>query len=150
RALAILGELVDTSDDLISRALLGSYRGRALVLDGNLAAARTLERELAAQPAARRGLTSVYRQVFSGELALAEGDWARAEAIGNELARYTRAHWLSALPAIGAMIDTLLATAELGKGDPAPARARARALYRRGKVSFYAATALRLWAQAER
>jgi hypothetical protein len=50
------------------------------------------------------------------------------------------------------MIDTLLATAELGRGDRASAeraRTRAKALHRRARVSFYAATALRLWGQAE-
>ncbi|HSD86041.1 MAG TPA: protein kinase [Kofleriaceae bacterium] len=152
RALAILGELTEQNDDLISRALLGSHRGRALVLDGNLAAARAVERDLDRQPAARRGLCSIYRQVFSGELALAEGDWRRAEAIGNELAQAARRAWLSALPAVSAMIDTLIATAEIGRGDRASAgraRARARRLYRRGRGSFYAATALRLWGQAE-
>ncbi|HEY5947179.1 MAG TPA: hypothetical protein VIV40_16865, partial [Kofleriaceae bacterium] len=152
-ALQILGELAEASDDLISRAMLGSYRGRALVLDGNLAAARVLERELDRQPAARRGMASIYRQVFSGELALAERDWARAEAIGNELARTARSQWLSAMPAVSAMVDTLIATAELGKGDRASAlraRNRSRALHRRAKASFYAATALRLWGQAER
>jgi hypothetical protein len=153
RALAILGELADTSDDLISRAMLGSYRGRALVLDGNLTAARALERELQEQPAARRGMASIYRQVFSGELALAERDWARAEAIGHELRRATRAQWLSAMPAVSAMVDTLLATAELGTRERRAAkraRERARALHRRARSSFYAATALRLWGQAER
>jgi eukaryotic-like serine/threonine-protein kinase len=152
-ALRILGELTDASDDMISRAMLGSYRGRALVLDGNLPAARVLERELDRQPAARRGMASIYRQVFCGELALAERDWTRAEAIGNELARTARSQWLSAMPAISALVDTLLATAELGKGDRTSAlraRARARALYRRARVSFYAATALRMWGQAER
>jgi eukaryotic-like serine/threonine-protein kinase len=152
-ALRILGELTDTSDDMISRAMLGSYRGRALVLDGNLAAARVLERELDRQPAARRGIASIYRQVFRGELALAERDWTRAEAIGNELARTARAQWLSAMPAISALVDTLLATAELGKGDRVSAlraRTRARGLYRRARMSFYAATALRIWGQAER
>ena len=153
RALAILGELEETSDDLISRALLGSYRGRALVQGGNLAAARVLERELAVQPAARRGTTSIYRQIFSGELALAEGDAHRAHAIGSEAARDARTQWLAMLPAVSAMTDTLLATAELALGDPRSARSartRVRALYRRGHASFYAATALRLWAQAER
>ena len=152
-ALHILGELTDASDDLISRAMLGSYRGRALVLDGNLTTARALERELERQPAARRGMASIYRQVFSGELALAERDWNRAEAIGLELARTTRSQWLSAMPAVSALVDTLLATAELGKRDRASARrarARARALHRRARASFYAATALRLWGQAER
>ncbi len=152
RALAILGELADASEDLIARAMLGSYRGRALVLGGNLAAARVLDRELVAQPSARRGLAAIYRQVFSAELALAEGDYRRAEAIALELAREARAQWLSALPAVSAMIDTLLATAEIGRGDRAAAhraRRRAKALFRRGRSSFYAATALRLWGQAE-
>jgi hypothetical protein len=56
------------------------------------------------------------------------------------------------MPAVSAMIDVLLATAEIGAGDRASAkraRDRARGLVRRGSVSFYAATALRLWSQAE-
>jgi hypothetical protein len=68
------------------------------------------------------------------------------------MAASASAQRLSAMPAISAMIDTLLATAELGHRDHAAARrarARARALYRRGRASFYAPTALRLWAQAE-
>jgi hypothetical protein len=148
RALAMLGEL--DSDDLITRAMLGSYRGRALVLDGNLAAARAVSRELARTRTV--GLAAIYRQVFEGELALAQADWARAHAIGVELARDARAQWLSAMPAVSAMIDVLVATAEIGLGDRASAehaRTRARALFRLGKQSFYAATALRLWAQAE-
>jgi eukaryotic-like serine/threonine-protein kinase len=148
RALAMLGEV--ESDDLITRGMLGSYRGRALVLDGNLVAARALARELA--KAKRGGLATIYHQVFEGELALAEHDWARAHAIGSALARQARAQWLSAMPAVSAMIDVLLATAEIGLGDRASAeaaRTRARALVRRAKSSFYAATALRLWAQAE-
>jgi len=151
RALALLGELADQSDDLISRAMLGSYRGRALVLDGNLAAARATSRELAKVHVA--GLATIYRQVFEGELALAEHDWPRAQAIGNQLAREARTQWLSAMPAVSAMIDVLIATAEIGLGDALSAeraRTRARALFRRGKTSFYAATALRLWAQAEK
>ncbi len=152
RALHMLGELADASEDLISRAMLGSFRGRALVLDGNLVAARATERELAAEPGARHGLASIYRQVFSGELALAERDWRRAAAVGRDLAANARAQWLSAMPAVSAMIDVLLATAEIGAGDRASAkraRDRARRLVRRGSVSFYAATALRLWSQAE-
>jgi len=132
--------------------MLGSYRGRALLLGGNLAAARAQEQELERSPATQRGLAAIYRQVFQGELALAEHDWVRAEAIGHELARSARAQWLTAMPAVSAMIDNLLATAELGRGDRASAaraRRRARALHRRARVSFYAATALRLWGQAE-
>lgn len=148
RALAMLGEV--ESDDLITRGMLGSYRGRALVLDGNLVAARALSRELAR--AKRGGLATIYHQVFEAELALAEHDWRGAHAIGEALAREARAQWLSAMPAVSAMIDVLLATAEIGLSDRASAesaRDRARALFRRGKHSFYAATALRLWAQAE-
>ncbi len=149
RALAMLGELAAASDDGISRAMLGSYRGRALVLDGNLAAARGVASDLERTPAARRGLAAIYRLVFAGELALAERDYARARAIGGELERTARAQWLSAMPTVSAMIDVLCATAELGLGDLARARRRARALTRRARASFYAATALRLWAQAE-
>jgi hypothetical protein len=156
RALAMLAELADHSDDLISRALLGSYRGRALVLAGDLAAARAVARELDATSAARRGLAGVYRRVLAGELALADHDWTRAHHLAGELARDARGEWLSALPAVSAMIDVLAATAKLGlavAGDrnaAAAARRRARALHRRGSASFYAATALRLWGHAER
>jgi hypothetical protein len=76
----------------------------------------------------------------------------RAKAIGVELEALARAQLLYALPAISAMIDTLVATAELGTRDKAAARrarTRAKALYKRGQMSFYAPTALRLWAQAE-
>ena len=152
RAIAILDDLADTSDDLFARALIGSYRARALLLDGQLDAARAALREVADAPVAKRGLAAMYRQVFMGELALADGEWARAEAIGNELARHARREWLSAIPAVSAMIDILIATAELGRGDRAAAlraRARARKLERRGRVSFYFVTALRLRGQAE-
>jgi len=155
RSLALLGELAETSDDLISRALVGSYRGRALAVAGELGPARTLAAELARTPAARLGIAAVYRQVFEGELALAEHDWARAAAIGEELARTARSQWLSTLPAISAMVDVVRATAELGRaasGDRAAAeraREHARGIYRRGRTSFYAATALRVWGQAE-
>ena len=152
RAIAILDELAETSDDLFARALIGSYRARALLLDGQLDAARAAEHEVAGAPVARRGLAAVYRQLFAGELALADRDWARAEAIGNELARHARREWLSAIPAVSAMIDVLIATAELGLADrdaALRARARARRLERRARVSFYSVTALRLRAQAE-
>jgi serine/threonine protein kinase len=156
RSLSMIGELAAESDDLIARTLLGSYRGRALVLAGtDLPAARALERELARAPAARRGMAWIYRQVFSGELALAEGDYRRAAALGEELERTARREWLSTMPAISAMIDLVSATADIGRaatGEPAAAhraRRRARAMYRRSKASFYAVTALRLWGQAE-
>jgi hypothetical protein len=152
RAIAILDDLAETSDDLFARALIGSYRARALLLDGQLDAARAAAREVAGAPVARRGLAAIYRQLFAGELALAEGDWLRAEAIGHELARHARREWLSAIPAVSAMIDILIATAELGLADrdsALRARARARRLERRARVSFYSVTALRLRAQAE-
>ncbi len=152
RAIAILDDLTDTSDDLFARALIGSYRARALLLDGQLHAARAAEHEVAGAPVAKRGLPAIYRQLFAGELALADRDWPRAEAIGNELARHARREWLSAIPAVSAMIDVLIATAELGRADrdaALRARARARRLERRARVSFYSVTALRLRAQAE-
>jgi hypothetical protein len=149
RAREMLGELEGASDDLISRALLGSYRGRALVACGDLAAARTLHAQLQRTPAAHRGLAAIYRQVFAGELALAEHDFRRASAIGAELARTARGEWLGAMPAVSAMIDVLCASAELELGQAASARRRARRLYRRGKHSFYADIALQLQARAD-
>ena len=152
RAIVILDELTESSEDLFARALIGSYRARALLLDGQLEAARAAEHGVATAPVAKRGLAAIYRQLFAGELALADGDWRRAEAIGNELARHARSEWLSAIPAVSAMIEQLIATAELGRGDrdaAGRARRRARKLERASKVSFHAVTALRLRGQAE-
>jgi hypothetical protein len=53
------------------------------------------------------------------------------------------------MPAISAMTDVVLGTSALGLGRPALARTVAKRLHRRGNHSFYAATALRLWSQAE-
>jgi hypothetical protein len=152
RAIVILDDLDETSDDLFSRALIGSYRARALLLDGQLAAARAAEHEVAAAPVAKRGLAAIYRQLFAGELALAERDWPRAEALGHELLRHARREWLGAIPTVSAFIHVLIATAELGRGDrdsALRARARARKVERRARVSFLSVTALRLRAQAE-
>jgi hypothetical protein len=155
RALVLIDELTGSADDLFSRAMLGSYRGRALVMAGDLSAARTLARELAGAPAARHGMASIYRQVFAAELALAEHDWARAAGLAAELAAQIRAQWLSAMPAISVMVEVVAATADLGlaaAGDRAAAdraAATARRVFRRGRASFYAVTALRLWGQAE-
>lgn len=155
RALELIEELTASADDMFSRAMLGSYRGRALVMSGDLSAARTLARELDAAPAARQGMASIYRQVFAAELALAEQDWARAAELAVELAAQVRAQWLSAMPAISVIVEVISATADLGaaaRGDRAAAAraaATARRVYRRGRTSFYAVTALRLWGQAE-
>jgi tetratricopeptide (TPR) repeat protein len=160
RALELLGPLMETSEDLWTRAMLGSCRGRVLVLAGDLEAARGVARELDRAPAALQGMSAIYRQVFLGELALAEHDWARASAIAAELATSARAQWISTMPAISAMIDVVAGTAAIGtaassgehrrgRRDAArEARTIARRLYRCGGSSFYAATALRLWAQA--
>jgi serine/threonine protein kinase len=145
RAIAMLDALADTADDHFSRAMIGSWLGRAHVLAGDLPRARAIHRELAPQ----RGMGLVYRNVFAGELALAEHDWHRARTIAQALAADTRAQWLSMMPAISAMTDVIHATAELGLSQAASARTIARRLHRRGRSSFYAATALRLWSQAE-
>ncbi|MDX2089057.1 MAG: protein kinase [Kofleriaceae bacterium] len=158
RALEVLETLDHTSEDLWTRAMLGSWRGRALVLAGRLEDARQLATRLARTPAAHQGMASIYRQVFLGELALAERDWGRALTTARELHADSRAQWVLAMPAISAMIDVITATAELGRAvashgrdREAAVRARttARALYRRGRSSFYAPTALRLWSQAD-
>ena len=152
RAIAILDELAETSDDLFARALIGSYRARALLLDGQLVAARAAEHDVAHARVTKRGLPAIYRQLFAAELALVDGDWLRAEALGRELARHARAEWIGAIPAVSAMIDIVIATAEIGRADRESARrarARARRLERIGRVSFYAVTALRLRALAE-
>lgn len=155
RAGELLAGLTDASEDLWTRAMLGSCRGRVLVLGGDLAGARIVADQLARAPAARQGMSSIYRQVFLGELALAERNWAHARLVGDELGRSARAQWLSTMPAISAMVDVITATADLGlaaAGDQAAASralATAKKLYRRGRSSFYAATALRIWGQAE-
>ncbi|CAN5918426.1 hypothetical protein BH11MYX3_BH11MYX3_45180 [soil metagenome] len=155
RASELLAGLTDTSEDLWTRAMLGSCRGRVLVLAGDLDAARSVANELARAPATRQGMSSIYRQVFLGELALAERDWKRARLVGDALADSARAQWLSTMPAISAMVAVITSTADLGlaaAGDRAAAitaLAAAKKLYRRGRSSFYAATALRIWGQAE-
>ncbi|HEU0032414.1 MAG TPA: protein kinase [Kofleriaceae bacterium] len=155
RALAMLDELIDSADDLFGRAMLGSYRGRALVLAGDLRAARDQLRKLERAPVAQRGMAGIYHQVFAAELALAEHDWSLAAALADELAGSAKAQWLSAMPAVSAMIDVISATADLGRaradrGAADRARTTAKRLARRGRASFYAVTAARLEAQAER
>jgi len=152
QALALLGELATTADDMWSRAMIGSYRGRALLLAGDLDAARAQHR---VGGVARQGMAAFYHALFGVELALADHDWSEAARQGEELARSARAQWLTTMPAVGAMIDVAMATAELGRaagGDRAAATravTTARRIERRGRSSLYAVTGLRLWAQAE-
>jgi hypothetical protein len=54
------------------------------------------------------------------------------------------------MPPVAAMIEVIDATAQIGLGNGARARTIAKRLAKRGQHSFYAATALRLAAQAER
>jgi predicted Ser/Thr protein kinase len=156
RAVAMLGELADASDDMISRAMLGSHRGRALIVTGDTATAHAIEDELRHTAAARHGMGAIYRQVLSGELALAEHDWERAAQVVRTMATSARQEWLTAMPAVSAMIDSIDATAAIGLAQAGDrdaadhARTVARRLHRRGRASFYAPTALRLWGQAER
>jgi tetratricopeptide (TPR) repeat protein len=165
RAGELLRALVDTSEDLWTRAMLGSCRGRVLVLAGDLDGARELALDLDRTPAARQGMAGIYRQVFLGELALAEHDWALAASIAGALSESARAQWLHVMPPVAAMIDVIDATAHLGlandkigglrsKVHPRRVVARVREtagrLLRRGRSSFYGPTALRLLAQAAR
>ena len=156
RALELLDAPDEAGEDLWTRAMLGSLRGRALALAGRLDEARRVAAQLGHTPAAHQGMASIYRQVFLGELALAEHAWHRALAIARDLHADARAQWLLSMPAITAMIDVITVTAELGiaatTGDRSAAqraRSTARALERRGRSSFYAPTALRMWSQAE-
>jgi hypothetical protein len=151
----LLGGLTDTNEDLWTRAMLRWCRGRVLLVMGDLEQARAIGREVDRTPVASQGMAGIYRQVFLGELALAEGDWQRALEVARGAHDDARAGWLHTIPAVAAMLEVVASTAKLGlaaTGDrDAAARARtiARHLYRRGKSSFYAATALRLWSQAE-
>jgi len=152
QALALLGELATTADDMWSRAMIGSYRGRALLLSGDLDAARA---QHIAGGVARQGMAAFYHALFGVELALADRHWSDAVVQADALTRSARAEWLTTMPAIGAMIDVAMATAELGlaAGGDRAAAARAvttaRRIERRGRSSFYAVTGLRLWAQGE-
>ena len=152
KALALLGDLATTAEDMWSRAMIGSYRGRALVLAGDLGAARAL---LDGGTLARKGMAAFYHSLFAAELALAEHAWGAAAGQAEELERSARRQWLSAMPAVSAMIDVVHATAAIGLaagGDRDAARravTTAKRIYRRGNASFYAPTALRLRAQAE-
>ena len=165
RAEELLRALVDTSEDLWTRAMLGSCRGRVLALAGDLETARDVALDLERTPAARQGMAGVYRQVFLGELALAQHDWTLAASIARALAESARAQWLHVMPPVAAMIDVIDATAHLGiareklDGDRAKVHPRrlvgrvrdvAGRLLRLGSSSFYGPTALRLLAQAAR
>jgi hypothetical protein len=156
RAIAMLGELADESDDMIARAMLGSHRARALLVAGDTPAARALAAELHDAPATRHGMGAVYRRVLAAELALAAHDWPRAAELAREGIDAARGEWLTAMPAVSAMLDTIDATAAIGLAHAGDARAAdhartvARRLHRRGRASFYGPTALRLWGQAER
>ncbi|HEY4176567.1 MAG TPA: protein kinase [Kofleriaceae bacterium] len=159
RAEEVLRGLNDADEDLWTRAMIGSFRGRVLVLSGDLSAASELAARLAREPAAQKGMAGVYRGVFAGELALARHDWVGAAALAAALEQTARAQWLHTMPAVSAMIDLIAATAAVGRAHAATGRARkqiageacviAKRLHRRGGASFYAASALRLWSQAE-
>ena len=154
RSLTMLEELSGTADDLFGRAMIATYRGRALVLAGDLDAARVIARSQAADRTHDQGMAGVYRRLFEAELALADHDWIRAKRLARELGVVARREWLSVLPAVSAMSVVVAGTAELGiavGGDRAAAtRATmiAKRLRRIGGASFYAVTALRIEAQA--
>ena len=101
------------------------------------------------------GVAAIYRGVFEAELALAEHDWHRALAITQQVTASLRAQWLSTMPAFMTMVDIPQTIANLGlarAGDRDAAKlalATAKRTAARSKHSFYAATALRLQAQAE-
>lgn len=155
RALALLADAPAAADDLFGRALAGSYRGRALILTNDLAGARAELRALERDPVSTIGVAGIYRGAFEAELALAEHDWERARAVTDQVAVNARAQWLSTMPAIMTMVDVPATIANLGlarAGDrnaATRARATSKRILGRSKHSFYAATALRLQAQAE-
>jgi tetratricopeptide (TPR) repeat protein len=153
RALEMLSDA--RNDDLFGRALAGSHRGRAYVLAGALDDARAQLRALEADPVSTIGVAAIYRGVFEAELALAEHDWHRAHAITLQVNASLRSQWLSTMPAFLTMVDIPQAIANLGMaraGDRDAAKlalVTAKRTAARSKHSFYAATALRLQAQAE-
>ena len=81
----------DSSDDLFSRAMIGSVRGRALVVAGDLDAARAQAIELDRSPVVRHGIAAIYRDVFAGERALADHACARARDIAHTRSAAARA-----------------------------------------------------------
>ncbi len=158
RALALLEAQAARADDLFTRALIGSYRGRALLAAGRAGEAAVALDALARDPAAARGMPRMYRYALEGELALATARWDEARRVADEMAVVARAEWLALLPAVAALRDVIAATAELGRAqaggrDAAAAAERARAaaagLGRRARGSYSAPTARRLAAQAE-
>jgi hypothetical protein len=152
RAIDVTESLLDRTEDLFTRAMIGSFRGRALAAAGRTGEASRAVDALAHDPAASSGMPHMYRLALEGEVALAEHQWRDAIALADEMGKVARGEWLSLLPAVAVMRDVVAATGELGTGDRAAARrARklARAVGRRARFSFYAPTALRLEAQAE-
>jgi serine/threonine protein kinase len=150
RALELADSLYERAPDLFTRAMIGSFQGRALAAAGRTAEAAERLGALVGDPAAARGLPRMYRYALEGELALATGRWRDAIAVAAEMGGAARAEWLWLLPAVAVMRDVIAATGELGGGSPRRARALARRIGMRGGASFYAPTALRLEAQAER
>jgi hypothetical protein len=148
RAVDVAAEQLARTDDLFSRALIGSSRGRALAAVGRLDEAGRHLAELERDPAAAMGLPRMFRLALEGELALAAGAWRDAVAIAAHMDTVARAEWLSLLPAVTVMRDQIAATGELALGNVRRARELARRIGRRGPSSFYAPIALRLEAQA--
>lgn len=149
RAIDLAGSLYERAPDLFTRAMIGSFQGRALAAAGRTVEAAQSLAALVADPAAARGLPRMYRYALEGELALATGRWRDAVAVADQMGKAARGEWLSILPAVAVMRDVIAATGELGAGSPRRARALARRIGRRGDASFYAPTALRLEGQAE-
>ena len=142
RALELLDELDRHQPTICSRARCSARAAAARSSLDRRPRARARARprcSSAPRPRIRAWPRSIAR-CSCGELALAEHDWARARArSAHELARSARAQWLSAMPAISAMVDVIAATAEIGLGDRAaapraPARSRARAVPPRPRV----------------
>jgi hypothetical protein len=150
RAIDVATAQLLRTDDLFSRALIGSSRGRALAAAGRTAEAGRQHAELSRDPATAMGLPRMFCLALEGELALAHRDFRGALAVATRMDGYARAEWLTLLPAVTVMRDLIAAQAELGLGHHARARTLARRIARKGRHSFYLPIAQRLEQEASR
>jgi hypothetical protein len=129
-ALAVLALGDDHPADLFTRSMAGTFRARAYLLAGELPQAEAVLAQLDRDRTTGLGMIRQYYLAARAELALAQRDWTGALEVCATMRHHARRDWLATLPAVGAMIDTLVATAALGQ--VVAGGAAARAAHRRG------------------
>ncbi len=129
RALVLIDELTGSADDMFSRAMLGSYRGRAPRRGGRPVRGPDA-RGASSRPRrpARHGMASIYRQVFAAELALGRARRGRRGRAGRRARRHRpRAVAVGRCRRSRLVVEVIAATADLGLAAAGDRAAAARA-----------------------